>query len=216
VIEQLELRRLMSVDLTAKGTLVVKGTTAGDAIVVSVNPKNGVVTVSVNDERDVSFAGKAVKRLWVEGDAGFDKIHVDPSLNRASTVLGGAGGDIIEGNSAAQLIGGGGNDKLVIQPFVFNFRGRTLGDAGTVWVQSGQLVLDTAGGGYLLSGGDGNDTLVGAAGSGHDSVAGGAGTDTFMASSGTLGMTASATDPLVVDGFDEFTSIERIQANANA
>ena len=49
-----------------------------------------------------------------------------------------------------------------------------------------------------------------------EQLTGGAGTDTFMASSGTLGMTASATDPLVVDGFDEFTSIERIQANANA
>ena len=93
-IEPLEHRMLLSVDLTARGTLVVKGTTAGDAIVVAVNPKNGVISVNVNTDAAVAFAGKAVKRLWVEGDEGFDKIHLDPSLNRASTVMGGAGGDI--------------------------------------------------------------------------------------------------------------------------
>src|SRR5687767_2168478 len=120
-IERLEARNLMSVDLTSKGTLAVTGGGANDAIVVSVNPKNGVVSVTGNGVA-TSFAGKAVKRVLVAGNSGHDRIHIDATLNRACTVTGGSGADIIEGNAGSVLIGGSGNGKLLVQPAKFILR----------------------------------------------------------------------------------------------
>jgi Ca2+-binding RTX toxin-like protein len=210
-------------ELTSKGTLVLKGSAAADHIVVT-RKGNRISATFWGNPVGESFSAGDVKRVLVEAGDGFDKVYIDPALNERVTVQGGMGGDILIGNAGATLIGGGGNDKLQIQPpspFVLNYTvnrpvglrietrsgARATFDGDPFVITPGTTVWTVTGAGGLLSGGAGNDTLLPAQAG--DSVVGGAGTDRVIL---IKGVTLTYGEKLEVEGLAELSGVEVISS----
>jgi Ca2+-binding RTX toxin-like protein len=224
--ESLESRRLMSVSLhlvqiseinsnafvTGTGTLVVKGTAGGDEL--SLRQEGDYIRVASAGNFESRFALKNVKRILVEGASGNDKIYIDAALRRAETIVGGGGNDIMEGSYGATLLGGAGNDKLIVQPLkplnfsVVPFVPNT--NVANLIQYTGATDPHSYVGPALLSGGAGNDTLV--TGGGSDSVIGGGGGDILVKSAGLLKVTMHSGGAPTVDGLAELSGVEQFQA----
>lgn len=145
-----------SVQVTSKGTLVIKGSDAAETI--TVERRDGRYHVGKGGGLAVSFDGNAVRRVLIEANGGDDRVGIATSLDRTPvTIAGGAGDDTISGSLGDTLIGGGGNDVLSVPTLL----GYELDEVA---------VAPPA----LLSGGADDDTLVAG---GFDSVVGGTGED---------------------------------------
>ena len=176
-VEALETRRLLSASLTSKGTLVVEGTAAADAISVRRSGGSIVVLTAEQDgsaaaEPVLRFKAAKVKRVLVEAGDGSDLVDVTLSTV-PTTVAGGTGNDVLTGRAGCTLVGGGGNDYLASVP------------AGTFAVGdgpfgNGAFFLNRIDPPAVLSGGAGNDVLV--SNTQGDIVVGGTGVDQVFAS----------------------------------
>jgi hypothetical protein len=154
-------------DVTKTGTLVVKGTAADNSISVIRDGK--WIKYNTGDGGIRIVDQSKVKRVLVEGGSGDDRIFIDNELLKACTVVGGNGDDRIDGNFGATLIGGAGNDRLFLHPPTV-FRADRLRSSDELIIFGTSVAI----GNGLLSGGDGNDTLVG---NEFNDYAGGTGTD---------------------------------------
>jgi Ca2+-binding RTX toxin-like protein len=167
---------LWSSDLNAKGTLLIRGTNAGDAIDLRIRQSDGRLVVHVGDVVQ-SFRLSKVKRIHIYGYGGNDAITVGSGIRGAfadggagsDTILGGDGHDTLIGNPGADHIeGGAGNDNIA-------------GGGGDDYVLGGL-------GDDILAGNGGSDTLTGAAGNDRlfggprnaDLIRGGRGRDTAV------------------------------------
>ena len=167
-LEGLEGRRLLSADLTGRGTLRVSADgDAPTAINVSLDGRDVVVR---QDRAEVGrFAAGDVRRVLVRGGAGDDRINVDLGQARARVAVfaGGGGGDDAV-TSAGFISGGDGDDTLT------GSDGRDLIRGG-----AGDDVIAGAAGDDRLFGGDGDDQLDG--GAGRDRLADRSGVNVFDA-----------------------------------
>jgi hypothetical protein len=165
--------------VTGRGTLVIHGTAAADRIVLS--RIDGKFVVQATDGVHTTFEGFApsrVKRILVEAGDGNDRVsidpqghasgnggaqHLQPAFDRRVTLAGGAGSDTLVGSAGDTLIGGGGNDRLVAQQLPPNL---VEPDPSWTWINTDKYVVPSAPaeGPAVLTGGDGNDTVVGGAG----------------------------------------------------
>ena len=148
-----------SIGLSSKGTLLVGGTSAADA--VTFGHSHGQVVAHIGDLTK-SFDDAAVKRIGVYTYGGNDSLAVGSGV-RAVFADGGAGKDT--------LTGGDGNDTL-------------LGNTGNdqIFGGLGNDNLSGGGGNDYLFGDRGNDTLAG--NGGHDTLSGAAGNDVLFGGPG--------------------------------
>jgi Ca2+-binding RTX toxin-like protein len=142
------------------GTLMVKGTKAGDKIALRLKAgDSSLLEVDARDDgsAEFSFPRAEVMRIVVDGGAGNDAIRVDESNGVfedtiPTTLAGGSGNDTLSGGSGAEmLLGGSGDDSI-----------------------DGNRGADTA----LM--GSGKDTFIWDPGDGSDKVEGQRGTDTMV------------------------------------
>ena len=140
------------IHLTHTGTLAIKGTDGADSL--SVTRSGKYINYQTNNGGTIAnFFTEAskVKRVLVEAGSGDDRVFIDPNLDKPCTIVGGNGDDRIDGNLGATMIGGNGNDRLFAT-------GPTVINAG-----SGEVIVGVSRivGPAVLSGGAGNDTLIG-------------------------------------------------------
>jgi hypothetical protein len=155
MIENLEIRRMLSASLDSHGALIVGGTTGNDVITVSLDNRKGILNLSL-DGKISHFKLSKVKKINVNAGSGNDKITVAPNVRISATELGGAGNDSLTGGAGNDsLDGGAGNDTL-------------NGSAGNDTLAAGA-------GDDSVEGGDGDDAIRASAG--HDRIDGGAGSD---------------------------------------
>ena len=160
----------VSYDVTSKGTLVVHGTDAADTITFSYG--EGKIILNGTDGTFTTTEGfwhTRIKRILVEANGGDDKVLIPNNIlnRRPATLVGGEGNDTLVGTAGNVLIGGGGNDKLHLQPLMPS-------------VEAANAVLPamvSPNGPGVLSGGAGRDTLVADS---SDSVIGGSGEDVVI------------------------------------
>jgi Ca2+-binding RTX toxin-like protein len=166
---------LWTIDLSAKGTLLIRGSNAGDPIDLKI--RKGRLVARVGDVVQ-TFKASKVKRIVVYGYGGNDTITVGSKIRGIfadggadkDTILGGDGDDTLFGNTGADHIeGGAGNDNIAA-------------GAGNDYVLGGLGDDFLAGnsGNDALSGAGGNDQLFGGAGGpgNADIIRGGTGKDT--------------------------------------
>ena len=197
-VQALESRRLFT-SITYTGTLVIDGRDGDDAINVSV--KGGTITVQSETwfGAGIHFPAADVKRILVLAGGGNDTVQVDHDVTKRATIVGGAGNDILVGNYAATLIGGGGNDKLMVptRTFYDTVNKQRLTFAGTPEVPA------------LLSGGLGDDTLVGDE---KDVFVGGKGSDHGMV---VLSVKPSTSGTMISVNAEDVIDIEAVNAAAS-
>ena len=161
---------LWTIDLSAKGTLVVRGSNSSDAIDLRIRKSDGRLIAQVGDVEQ-SFNPSKVKRINVYGYGGNDSITVESGVRGIfadagagnDTILGGDGDDTLVGNTGNDHIeGGAGNDSIT-------------SNGGKDYVLGGV-------GDDTLAGNAGNDTLSGAAGD--DQLFGGPGADAINGGKG--------------------------------
>jgi Ca2+-binding RTX toxin-like protein len=174
--------------LGTTGTLLLRGTNAGDAINLRLRQSDGRLVARVG-EAVQSFNPASVKRIAVYGFGGDDTVTVEPGV-RAVFVDGGADRDTIFGGYGDDTIwGNGGSDHIEAGP-------------GNDDVAAG------AGNDYVL-GGVGNDVLAG--NSGRDRLSGAGGNDRLFGGPGTADMIrggAGSRDTAANDPLDELFDVE--------
>ena len=173
--------------LSAKGTLLLAGTSGDDQISIRRRKSDGRLVAQIGDLVQ-SFSATRVKRISVYGYGGDDTITVGSSVrgifadggDGKDTLTGGDGADTLNGGLGAdKIFGGAGDDSL-------NGGGRNDSLFGDI----GNDTLAGNGGQDTLSGAAGNDLLLGGPGSA-DLIQGGSGKD------------SAASDPL-----DTYSSVE--------
>jgi Ca2+-binding RTX toxin-like protein len=175
VIEVLEQRQLLSAAIVS-GTLKITGSSGHDDILLRKTSAGIIVGVNGHKQR---FSTRGVRRISIDAGRGND--FVDDRVNLPSTILGGAGNDVLLGSAADDSINGGsGRDSL-------------NGNKGDDSINGG-IGDDSLRGGAgddSLDGGSGNDNLLGEAGDdslnggdGDDDLDGGIGTDHLLGGSG--------------------------------
>jgi hypothetical protein len=189
-----------NIHITKSGTLAVEGTDSADSLSVIQDGK-WIKYQTNNGGTIANFFTKAanVKRVLIEAGSGDDRVYVDPELSKPCTIVGGNGDDHIDGNFGATMIGGAGDDRL------FAATPNTISsDAaqGTTFVGVTRIV-----GPALLSGGLGDDTLIGNDG---DDFVGGTGNDTAVLYLPSKGATLG-NKPLT-DYFADSTGLEILMA----
>lgn len=182
-IETLERRRLLSASLVG-GTLSVSGTAHADNISISMHAGDATkLDINLNGTTQ-SFDKSDVSAIVVSAGAGNDFVildELDGKIDIPTTLLGGAGNDLLNGGSGDDFLsGGGGNDAL-------------FGGGGDDTLDGGVGVDKLTGGADNDSviGGAGNDRLFGGAGdddlnggTGSDKLTGGSGADAFALNTG--------------------------------
>jgi Ca2+-binding RTX toxin-like protein len=187
-LESLEPRQLLAATLSAKGTLVVEGTSSGDTIVISRDPKRTTKILATINGAGVKFNSASVKRIEMYGDGGGDAVTLNDSLGvisaRGASLYGGDGDDTLVGGLASALFdGGNGFDSI-------------LGSSRSDEIYGG-IADDTLVGGKgddLIVGGGNNDRIFGSAG--NDLLYGDGGSDTIFGEDGN--------DTIGGDGEDRF------------
>lgn len=110
-VEALEQRLQLAADfatLNSHGTLSVVGTAKNNQIDVSIVGSN---VIAKRDSEAMSFVKSKVKRLWIAGFGGNDKLNNRTIL--PSTLIGGSGNDTLVGGAANDsLVGDSGDDHL--------------------------------------------------------------------------------------------------------
>src|SRR5262245_28567071 len=157
-LEGLETRKLMAADVNlVNGTLYVEGTADTDVVEVSEATVNGqsvyqatVKDINGNVLAQDSFNTADVDSLLVDGQDGNDIIVNNTSLK--STLLGGAGDDIILGGKGDDFVlAGEGNDFVMAgegNDTVYGGAGynQLYGEAGNDYIQGGEGWDDIYGG----------------------------------------------------------------------
>ena len=179
IVESLENRRLLSVDLVGSVVSVV-GTAGPDQITISVDGADSTKYSVSDGVTTQTFAKSDVSLISVAAKGGNDVIVVDNGNGKVDApraLRGGGGNDIIRGSAGIDSVRGGTGNDLV---FAGNGADSLYGDDGN----------DTLGGGNgvdLLLGGTGNDSLSG--GIGNDVADGGDGFDTLFGNDGSDSLT---------------------------
>ena len=104
-LQSLEPRRLLSAafaSVNSQGTLSVVGTSKNDVITMSLH--DGMIVAKLNAS-SLSFGATTVKRIWVNGFRGNDRIVNNTAL--PSTLLGSSGNDTLIAGSKNDLLDGG-------------------------------------------------------------------------------------------------------------
>lgn len=158
-------------------TLVATIWDAGGTDTFSAENQSGAVEIDLRPGRFSTIGGDMPSIGIAKGIAGTGALSA-----RIENATGGAGDDVLIGNSDANtLVGGGGDDRL------FGTAGadRILGGAGSDRLVGGSDDDELRGGGGRdrLEGGDGDDRLLG--GGAIDFLFGGAGADVFVFAPGT-------------------------------
>src|SRR5262249_32885622 len=132
-------------------TVTVLGTADADVVTIAKVGGNYVVYAYVGAAKLQLLAAKNITAFVVKVGAGNDTVVVDPSVNIATTILGGAGIDYLSGGSARDTIdGGAGNDQIF----------GNLGD-DILMGQAGDDAIYGGLGNDVASGGAGNDVVSG-------------------------------------------------------
>ena len=87
------------------GVVTVTGTGSADLIRGSI--ASNILTLRLNNLTQTFANASSISRIVVNALGGNDTVIMAPSVNRATTINGGDGDDIIVGSSAADLINGG-------------------------------------------------------------------------------------------------------------
>jgi uncharacterized delta-60 repeat protein len=201
----------------ADDTIFIRENGSGDLVVTS----NGVTQ---------TIPRASVKEIVLRGEAGNDRLELDPGVSIRVTIYAGAGNDtLIGGAEFDELYGHDGDDVLIANAngsYLFGGNGNDSITGGVGWVDfadggdgndtinggAGPDRLSGAAGNDRVEGGEGDDVVEG--GAGHDFVDGGpgadklfgwAGNDTLFAddmSPDTLDGGVGDTDTAVIDRFD--------------
>lgn len=143
-----------------RGTLMVKGTKAGEKIALRLEAgDSSVLEVDARDDgsADFSFARSNIARIVVDGRAGNDAIRIDESNgsfeDKTPTILaGGDGRDTISGGLGDEtLLGGRGNDSI---------DGNRGADTGLLGPGDDTFIWDPGDGSDKVEGQRGADTMV--------------------------------------------------------
>jgi hypothetical protein len=188
LVQMLESRTLFAADptfqLTAKGTLIVRGGAASDEIIVQLKhgkAADGVQVLVTLDKptgssppQEYDSTYKKIKRYYIDAGAGDDFINIagGSQMTRPATILGGAGNDTLGFSPDAPTLvaGGAGNDQVVGTPpsvEATSSKNRDVLDATFATSNSSSSAT--------LLGGAGDDTISGDT---NDQIDGGAGNDT--------------------------------------
>ncbi len=150
----------------------------------------------VNNGNDVIVESLGVNRLIIQGDDSADSYTVDPSGNQLRVSVGNASVVISDAVAEVRLMAGGGDDTVTVtsvadvNPVLLTIDGEAGDDVLTASsADIGRVRM-------RMSGGDGNDSIVGSLG--NDFLNGDAGEDTISGSSGDDKITGG-------DGNDEIT-----------
>ena len=184
--EPLESRRLLAANpvlaLSAKGTLIVQGTSLADSINVSIPHNkiaNGFVATVKNRNGTFKFSAKfnSVKRISVDGGAGADSILIEGGklVTQPATLLGGPGNDRINYSAIAPILadGGTGDDTVGATAAIAVTSKKNSEVINTLFATKNSTGVNR------ILGGEGNDTVSGDT---NDRVDGGPGIDTaFLA-----------------------------------
>jgi Ca2+-binding RTX toxin-like protein len=204
-IEQLELRCLLTIQLTGSTLEVTSG--GGDDRVAVYLSANGSQVIVEENETVEQFNRSAVRSIRIDAGAGRDIVRISNALRVPAMINGGDGNDVLRGGGGAdQLFGQGGNDLLDGGKRGDVFSGGEgkdttdySGRVSSIFARPDGLVNDggAAEGDHILSdietlvGGAGNDELIGSGRSnriigngGEDSLAGGSGHDTIFGNDG--------------------------------
>ncbi|CAK6697475.1 calcium-binding protein [Synechococcus sp. CBW1107] len=160
----------------------------------------------------ITLTGSVKTNALVNGNSGNDIINFAGAVSTGSSILGGADADIISATadvaiSSAKINGNKGNDSIYVgildttsmaSATIFGGQGNDLISGGL----DSTATLDVAAAALILSGDDGNDTVVG--GDAADTLFGGAGNDSISAQAGT-GALAAADSISGGSGSDRFT-----------
>lgn len=181
MLQTLEQRRLMAIDLAIEGTL--------NADLIELKEQNGQLVYTVNGQTS-THALVDINSIKIDAKAGADKINAAALLSKPVSVEGGSGNDTIFGTPKNDTLSGG------------DFQDSISGFGGNdgIWGGAGSDVLDGGTGNDTVYGGLGNETLIGGEGDdqlhgeqgadkiwgsfGHDSVYAGPGNDTVQGDSG--------------------------------
>ncbi|GIW76740.1 MAG: hypothetical protein KatS3mg104_1803 [Phycisphaerae bacterium] len=213
--------------------LRVTGTTGKD--VIGVDLVNGRIRVGTKaDGILATFAASTISRISVDAGSGNDKVTVETTVTKPTSLAGAAGRDVLLGGSGNDyLAGGSGNDKLVgrlgndtldggsgIDLVEYTDRGRGEGvvasldglanDGGPSEVD---WILDNV---ENLLGGNGDDLLSGNAGP--NIIAGGRGADTISGGNGDdliFAFLESRTDDGVIDIINAGGGVDTVIADGN-
>src|SRR5947199_2758953 len=142
------------------GTLMVKGTKAGDKIALRLKAGDpSILEVDAGDDgsTEFSFPRGHVARIVVDGGPGSDAIRIDESNGVfedtiPTTLAGGSGNDTRTGGSGAEtLLGGAGSDTL---------DGNRGADTALMGRGDDTFIWDPGDGSDRVEGQRGNDTMV--------------------------------------------------------
>ncbi|MEM6315849.1 MAG: calcium-binding protein [Planctomycetota bacterium] len=214
LMETLELRKLLTANLSDAGVLRVIGDEGVDntiAVTIETDAPGGptvepLAVVTINGIEELRVAADDVRRVYVHGRDGNDTIDV-AAVGNLTRVFGWAGDDTITTESRSIQRGGAGNDVLNGSD-ARDFLGGSVGDdtlngnGGNDYMKGsdgndemnggdGRDLMLGGGGDDVMSGGTGNDLLIGSLGDdllngndGDDKLFGGPGTDTLFGSAG--------------------------------
>ena len=172
----------------ANGRLTITGTARGDEIRVA-PAAGGKLAASVNGYRR-EFDAASVSTIVIDALAGDDGILIDPQLVLPATIIGGDGIDTLTGGAGDDRIDGGDNPPPP-NDLLGDRPEEISGGLGndTLLGSDGDDVLRGDEGNDRLQGGNDNDVLDGGAGA--DDLSGGAGVDSVSYFGRTSGVTVT-------------------------
>lgn len=135
----------------------------------------------------------------LDGGAGTDLVMEagDVDFTLTSSSMTGHGNDTVVNVECAMLTGGAGDNVIDISGFAASYPSTLSGGGGNDLLIGSSFM-------NLLRGQDGNDTLIG--GDGHDFLQGGAGNDQLDGGSGTDGLSGGSGDDSIVGGLGNDTA----------
>jgi ELWxxDGT repeat protein len=184
-------RELWKLENAGGTPLSIKGTTGNDTILVTAADAKLKITTN---GKSTSYVLREVSNLTLDGLDGNDRIWIDPSVEIATRLYGGAGNDTLHGGTGPdEFFGGAGRDLVDYSDRKENLtigigglfddgrldeQDNVHGDIEDVTGGSGNDLIRGSGSNNRLTGNGGNDILVGMAG--NDSLFGGTGRDLLV------------------------------------
>lgn len=165
----------------AAGTLTINGDGADDGINVLLTAgkvevrdgANATITVTGAPGTGITLASLTVG-ISIDAGGGIDAVDVAEAITKPTTILGGAGSDIINGGGGNDSINGGADNDII--------NGRKGND--TITDPSGDNILDGGAGNDTITGGSDVDQIYGNLGK--DVITGGDGDDDLYGGFGSL------------------------------
>lgn len=191
--ENLEERVLLSATLT-DGVLSVQGTADDDAIRVTQDDDNLIVTVNGEES---TFVAADVTAISIDAGAGNDSAAIQWKIETPATLNGGDGNDALRGGRGADVIdGGAGRDRLRGGGGDDQIDGGDGNDR--IWGEHGADVINGDGGNDRVLGGSNHDTMSG--GDGRDRMNGGGGDDNLDGGAGADALNGGRGDDVIAGG----------------